>query len=239
MHINEGHRYTIGLDHVQQKHHAVANFELSDLVIFQHVLELVGWQRPDAIRIFQRVLCDYFCVQFVEFNKIRVSEAEIFEQLGAFVGFIAQQRVLGDFLPGCLLQTRHFFYGNQLRLPAKCIFDCADWDRAALKRVAIILCCHTHDYNAVVQTIVENRTDLFFTAFIEKHYLLCLYDIRERLLLSKDKHNFEHKSHWQRHRKGQKDWIITSLISSSHESEIHSPSVLFFAQWLLLACWKK
>ena len=38
MHVDKGHRDTVRLNDVEQKHDAVADLELSNLVVFQHVL---------------------------------------------------------------------------------------------------------------------------------------------------------------------------------------------------------
>jgi len=42
VYIDKGHGDTVGLNHVQQEHHSVADLELRNLVIFQHILELVS-----------------------------------------------------------------------------------------------------------------------------------------------------------------------------------------------------
>ena len=58
MNVDERHRHAVGLDDVEQEHHAVTDLELCNLVVLQHILQLVGRQRPDAVGIFQTVLRD-------------------------------------------------------------------------------------------------------------------------------------------------------------------------------------
>ena len=53
MYIDKGHGNTISLNHVEKEHHAVTDFKLSDFVIFEHILQLVGAQAPHSIGIFQ------------------------------------------------------------------------------------------------------------------------------------------------------------------------------------------
>ena len=38
VHVNQSHWDAVGIDHIEQKHDAMADFELSDFVIFEHVL---------------------------------------------------------------------------------------------------------------------------------------------------------------------------------------------------------
>ena len=53
MYVDKGHRHTISLNHVEKEHYAMADLKLSDLVIFEHILQLVGAQTPYSIGIFQ------------------------------------------------------------------------------------------------------------------------------------------------------------------------------------------
>ena len=80
----------------------MADLELSDFVIFQHILQLVSRQRPDAIGILLRVFCDDLGVQLIELNEVRVPEAEITEQFDAFELLISHEQYLSHFLSGHL-----------------------------------------------------------------------------------------------------------------------------------------
>jgi hypothetical protein len=70
---------------MQQEHDSVANLELSYSLINQHVLDLVGEQRPNSVSIFSRVFCDNFLVDLIELDKVWPLQQEILEQLGALV----------------------------------------------------------------------------------------------------------------------------------------------------------
>ena len=68
----------------------MADLELCNFIVLQHVLELVGAEGPDAIGILQRVLCDDLSVQLIELNEVGVAQAEVFEQFDALMRLIAQ-----------------------------------------------------------------------------------------------------------------------------------------------------
>ena len=38
VHVDQSHRHTVGVDHVEEQHDAMADFELGDFVVFEHVL---------------------------------------------------------------------------------------------------------------------------------------------------------------------------------------------------------
>ena len=91
MHIYQGHWDAIFLDHVEEEHDAVADFELSDLVVFQHVLQLVRCQAPNAVRVLQAMLRDDLGVKLIELYEVWVAQAEVLEELEALERLILQQ----------------------------------------------------------------------------------------------------------------------------------------------------
>lgn len=103
MHIYQGHWDAIFLDHVEEEHDAVADFELSNLVVFQHVLQLVRGQAPNAVRVLQAMLRDDLGVKLIELYEVRVSQAEVLEELEALERLILQQGQVGG-LPPCRLE---------------------------------------------------------------------------------------------------------------------------------------
>lgn len=64
---------------MEQKHHAVAYFKLSYLVVLEDILELVTLEGPHSVGILNGVLGDNFGVYLVEFDKVRPPQAEILE----------------------------------------------------------------------------------------------------------------------------------------------------------------
>jgi len=78
----------------------MTNLEFSNLIILKHVLKLISCQRPDPISIFSRVLGDYLSIQFVKFNEIRPSQAEVLEQLLTLEHFLSRLKYV----------LQHLFY---------------------------------------------------------------------------------------------------------------------------------
>lgn len=68
---------------MQEEHHPVADFELCDRLILQHILQLVCLQGPDSVGVLLAVLGNDLLINFIELDEIRPSEREISEQLPA------------------------------------------------------------------------------------------------------------------------------------------------------------
>ena len=79
MHVDQSHGYTVSLYDVEEEHDSVADLELSNLIILQHILQLVCAQGPHAVSVLQAVLRDNLGIQLVELNEVRVAEAEVLE----------------------------------------------------------------------------------------------------------------------------------------------------------------
>ena len=94
--VDQRHRNAIGLYDVQQEHNSMANFELSNLVVLQDVLQLIGAQRPYAVCILRAVLGDDFRIELIELYEVRVSETKVFEQLCAFKLLTLEQQIISD-----------------------------------------------------------------------------------------------------------------------------------------------
>ena len=91
----------------------MTDFELLDVCVTHYVLQLVGGQRPHSICVLCAMFSDDFAVQFVELDEVWPPEHKIFEQFGAFNA------------------------GGWVR-----ITEIADWNRATLQTIAVILSGH-------------------------------------------------------------------------------------------------
>lgn len=124
----------------------MTDLELLDIRVTHYVLQLVGWQRPHSISVLCAMFSDDFAVQFVELDEVWPSEHKIFEKLGTFNA------------------------GSWVR-----ITEIADWNRATLQTIAVILSGHWDYDDALVVSIVEDRAHLLFVWLVEKEDLFVLY----------------------------------------------------------------
>jgi len=81
--VEEGHGdlVLVKLQLVQKQHDSVADLELSNGVILQNILKLVGAERPDSVGLFDAVFGDDLAVNLVELYEVWPAKAEVSEKL--------------------------------------------------------------------------------------------------------------------------------------------------------------
>jgi len=69
------------LNNIQKQHDTMTDLEFCNLIIFEHILQLVSAERPHPVSVLSRMLGYYLGIELIELNEVWVSEAEILEQL--------------------------------------------------------------------------------------------------------------------------------------------------------------
>ena len=77
----------------------MADLKLRDLIVLQHVLQLVSRQAPHAVRILQAVFRDDLRVQLVELNEVGVAQTKVPKQFHSLQRLVLQQGQIGSFSP--------------------------------------------------------------------------------------------------------------------------------------------
>ena len=70
---------------MKKKHDTIANLKLSNILLFNHKLELIRAKAPYSVAVFEGVLGYDFGVQLVEFYEIWPPQGEVLEQLLPFI----------------------------------------------------------------------------------------------------------------------------------------------------------
>lgn len=77
VHVDERHGNAVVFNVVEQKHDAVADFELRYFAVTQHELQLVGAERPNTVGLLGGVLGDDLSIELVKLDEVGPLQAKV------------------------------------------------------------------------------------------------------------------------------------------------------------------
>lgn len=77
---------------IHKQHDPIANLELVEVVMPQHVEHFVTAEVPNPKALVKRVLCDDLAVEVIDFDEVWVLQGEVLEQSPSFGAALAQIR---------------------------------------------------------------------------------------------------------------------------------------------------
>ena len=129
------------------------------------------------------MLGDYLGVKFVEFNEVRPSQSEVFEQLVSFKLLSHHKQRLSP-----ILSTRNNSFFGAVSLAQylgllvdnwsglfECLFNQLNGDRPAFQRVILVLLGNTDHDDALIDSVVKNTLDLLINRLIQENGAVSLF----------------------------------------------------------------